>query len=123
MIPRISDAEWQVMQVVWRHPGLTAQEIFGALTGTEWSEATVKTLLNRLLKKGALSFEKVGKAYLYTARVSEVECQRSETKSFIQRVCGGSILPMLAHFVQNEKLTPSEVAELKELLRRNSDRS
>jgi BlaI family penicillinase repressor len=116
MVPRISDAEWQVMQVVWRLGQCSAQDVIAALGETEWSDATVKTLLNRLLKKEALAFEKSGKSYLYSALVSEDECQRAETETFVQRVFGGSVVPMMAHFVQSKKLSQREVAELRKLL-------
>lgn len=104
------------MQVIWRRPGIAAHEVIAALDSTGWSEATVKTLLNRLLKKKAVSFRKEGKAYLYTALISEADCQRSETKTFVQRVFSGSVMPMLAHFVQSEQLTEAEIQELKKLL-------
>lgn len=118
--PRISEAEWQVMKVVWSRPSSTAQEIIEALAdSTDWSAATIKTLLNRLIKKGALDFEKEGKSYRYVAGVSEQECQRAESETFLQKVFGGSVTPMIAHFVNTRRLTASEVAELRRLLKEN----
>ncbi len=116
--PRISEAEWQVMKVVWSRPPSTAQEIIEALSGSsDWSAATIKTLLNRLVKKKALSFEKEGKSYRYAARASEEECRQAETESFLQRVFNGSLTPMVAHFVNAKKLTQEQKEELRRLLR------
>ena len=116
--PRISEAEWQVMKVIWSRPPSTAQEIIEALAATsEWSPATIKTLLNRLVKKGALSFEKEGKSYRYAARASEEVCRQAETESFLERVFNGSLTPMVAHFVNAKKLTAEQKEELRRLLR------
>jgi BlaI family penicillinase repressor len=117
--PRISEAEWQVMKVVWRRPGAGAQEIIEALDGSaNWSPATIKTLLNRLVKKRALGFEKEGKSYRYSAAVSEEACREAEAESFLNRVFGGSLAPMIAHFVGARRLTKAEREELEKLLRK-----
>jgi BlaI family penicillinase repressor len=117
--PRISEAEWQVMKVVWKRPGVAAQEIIDALHGTaSWSPATVKTLLNRLVKKKALSFEKEGKSYRYSAAVAEEACREAEAESFLNRVFGGSLAPMIAHFAEARRLTKAEREELEKLLRK-----
>lgn len=116
--PRISEAEWQVMKVIWSRPPSSAQEIIEALAGSsEWSAATIKTLLNRLVKKKALTFEKEGKSYRYAAKATEEECQQAETESFLQRVFDGALTPMIAHFVNTRKLSAGEVEELKRLLK------
>lgn len=115
--PRISDAEWLVMQEVWRKPGISAQEVVDALSGVkDWSPATIKTLLNRLLKKGALDFRKAGKSYLYWPKATEEECRNAEAESFLQRVFNGSLTPMIAHFAKTRRLSKAEIAELRDLL-------
>ncbi len=115
--PRISDAEWLVMQEVWRKPGISAQEVVDALSGVkDWSPATIKTLLNRLLKKGALDFRKAGKSYLYWPNATEEECRNAEAESFLQRVFNGSLTPMIAHFAKTRRLSKAEIAELRDLL-------
>lgn len=117
--PRISEAEWLVMKVVWRRPRAGAQEIIEALAeSTHWSPATIKTLLNRLVKKEALDFEKEGKSYLYSARMAEEDCQRAEVESFLGRVFNGSLAPLVAHFVNTRGLSKKEIKELEELLRK-----
>jgi BlaI family penicillinase repressor len=114
----ISDAEWEVMRVLWAAPGaVTASQVVDALAGRrEWNPRTVKTLLNRLTKKGALAFEARGKVYWYRPAVAQEECVKSEGRSFLARVFGGDGGAMLVHFVKNTRLTPEEVAELKRIL-------
>ena len=116
--PSISDAEWDVMNVVWSAGGpVTAGEVVDRLAPLKsWNPRTIKTLLNRLLKKGALAAEAEGKRYLYRARVSREQCVRAETRSFLSRVFAGAAGPMLAHFVSQVDLSPAEVEELRRLL-------
>lgn len=115
--PAISDAEWDVMQVLWETSHLTANEVVERVMGRRnWNPRTVKTLLNRLMHKGALGFEREGKRYRYFPRVSREECVRSESRSFLDRVFGGALGPMLAHFVNEAPLTPDEIRQLRELI-------
>src|SRR5688572_5134769 len=117
MPPNISEAEWEVMRVVWEGHPATANEIVERLAGEkDWSPRTVKTMLNRLVKKRALGFTEEGKRYLYRPLVSQEECVRDESRSFLDRVFGGALGPMLNHFVRNERLSAEEIAELKRLL-------
>jgi len=117
-LPNISEAEWEVMRVLWdRKSPITAQEIIEALAGRkDWSPRTIKTLLNRLVKKSALGFEEEGKRYRYWAKASQEQCMRSESRSFLQRVFDGRPGPMLNYFVSNAKLSAEEIAELKKIL-------
>lgn len=117
--PRISDTEWEIMKICWAQPGLTAQAIIDTLAAQDsWHPKTVKTLLNRLVKKQALGFEKTGREYKYHPRVSEADCVAAESQSFLDRVFGGSLQPMLAHFVEQRKLSAADLNELKTLLQR-----
>lgn len=116
-IPNISTAEWEVMKVLWNQYPLTSQEIIDQLAEPmEWNPKTVKTLLNRLLKKGAIQFQAEGRTYYYSPLVTENDCIRAERKTFLQRIYGGALSPMLAHFIQDEQLTEEEIDELKKLL-------
>src|SRR3954452_10045467 len=114
----ISDAEWEVMRVLWGAPGaVTASHVVDALAGRkEWTPRTVKTLLNRLTIKGALAFEARGKVYWYRPAVARDECVKREGRSFLARVFGGDSAAMLVHFVKTAKLSPKEIAQLKRLL-------
>ena len=116
-MPKISDAEWQVMKILWQHSPQTANEIVEKLADpNNWNPRTVKTLLNRLVKKGALGFEVVGRTYLYSPHVTAKECTRDARKSFLTRVYDGALQPMLAAFLEDEKFTPEEIDELKQIL-------
>jgi len=116
-LPRISDAEWMVMQVLWSKPGLTADDVVEALKGkTAWSARTIRTLINRLLQKGALKYEKEGRRYRYRPAVNQEQCVRQERRSFIQRVYGGTVTPMLAAFIEDARLSPEDISELKRVL-------
>ena len=115
-LPRISDAEWDVMQVAWRRGDFTAQEMIDELSHRDWSPRTVKTLLARLLAKGALAHEPRGKAYVYRPAVKRDDCVRQESDSFLDRVFGGAAAPLLAHFVKRGRLSAEDIADLRKLL-------
>ena len=117
-IPKISETEWEVMQVLWASSPLSAEYIIARLAAQDegWHPKTAKTLLNRLVKKNALGFEKEGRAYLYHPLVKEAECVKAASDSFLDRVFGGSLTPMIAHFVERKKMSPEQIRELKRLL-------
>ena len=118
-IPRISETEWEVMKVVWASAPCSADQIIQALRQTDpsWHPRTVKAFLNRLVKKHALGFSKEGRAYVYRPLVHREDCVDAASESFLDRVFGGSLKPMLAHFVQRDKLSPDEIRELRRLLK------
>jgi len=117
-VPRVSDTEWEIMKVIWAKAPCSAGELIKSLTKIDstWHPKTIKTFLTRLVAKGALGFEKEGNAYLYRPLVSEKECVDAASESFLARVFGGSFKPMLAHFVEQNKLTTEEIQELRRLL-------
>lgn len=118
-LPKISDSEWEVMKVVWAKAPVTATEIIERLKGRQtWKPKTVKTLIARLVQKKALSHtQKEGREYYYTPVHEEKEYVRAESRSFLQRIYGGSIKPMLVHYLENEPLTDEDIRELKQLLK------
>jgi BlaI family transcriptional regulator, penicillinase repressor len=117
--PNISDAEWEVMRVIWANSPLTANQVVERLAGRRaWSPRTIKTMLNRLVKKGALAFDTQGNRYLYRPRVSQEQCVRAESRSFLDRVFDGAAAPMLSYFVEQVHLSKEEIAELKRILAR-----
>jgi BlaI family penicillinase repressor len=117
-LPRISDAEWAVMKVIWDDSPCPASTIVERLTiqDDSWHPKTVKTLLNRLVKKEALGFAKEGRAYVYRPLVSESDCADEASVSFLEKVYGGSLTPMVAHFVENRKLNNQEIDQLRKML-------
>jgi BlaI family transcriptional regulator, penicillinase repressor len=119
--PRISGAEWEVMKAVWQGAPCSADEIIARLANSDpsWHPKTTRTFLNRLVKKGALAFDKEGRAYLYKPLVTERECIDAASESFLDRVFGGSLKPMLAHFVEQKKLSEKEIRELRDILNKS----
>lgn len=116
-IPSISAAEWDVMNVVWKNTPITARDIVELLAKKRtWNPRTIKTMLNRLVKKGVLNYEVEGNAYLYRPAISKTTCVKEEGRSFMDRVFGGAPTPMLVHFVKNTKLSKEEIEELKSIL-------
>ena len=117
--PAISESEWKVMQLLWKKAPQPAYDIIEALSKTEdWHPNTIKTLLSRLQKKKALSATRYKNLFLYEPIVSQDECVKAETDTFLQRVFGGSIKPLLVHFVENENLSKAEIEELKRILQK-----
>lgn len=113
----LSDAEWQIMNLVWERQPIMAQDVIGELAEPcQWSPATVRTMLHRLVKKGALHFTADGNRYSYRAAVRRADCVRRASRSFLERVFGGETAPLLAHFVRNVQFTPEELAALRALL-------
>ncbi|MBN1256354.1 MAG: BlaI/MecI/CopY family transcriptional regulator [Planctomycetes bacterium] len=116
-IPRISEAEWQVMKVLWRQSPMTANAIAEALSATaSWKPKTIKTLIARLVKKEAVGFEKQGREYNYSPLVKEADCVEVESRSFLSRIFDGATQPMLASFLEKEELSAAEIQELRKIL-------
>jgi BlaI family transcriptional regulator, penicillinase repressor len=118
-MPRISETEWEIMKVVWSRAPCSAGEIIEALRQTDasWHPRTAKAFLNRLVKKKVLGFSKEGRAYVYRPLIRQEECVDAASESFLERVFGGSLQPMLAHFVRRDKLSADEIRELRRLLK------
>ena len=119
----ISDAESLVMDVLWRgRAGMPAEEVIAALVSEQsWQEATIKSLLNRLLKKGAVEASKDGRRYLYTAVLKRDQWVSSESTSMLERLFGGRVAPLVAHFGKHRKLSPADIADLKKLIEELGD--
>ena len=113
----ISEAEWKVMKRLWRKAPQPAYDLAHELARAEkWQPRTVKTLLNRLVKKRVLDFEKYKNLYLYSPRVTEEECVKAESETFLERMFEGSLSTMLVHFAKHKKLSAAEIKELKRLI-------
>ncbi|MGK0536114.1 BlaI/MecI/CopY family transcriptional regulator [Bacillus sp. 'calajunan'] len=118
-LPKISEAELEVMKVLWEtKASLTANEVIQSLEGTnDWSPKTVRTLLNRLVKKKAISSnQEKGKMYTYNPLFSQDNYLQIETKSFLKRFYGAALKPLLVNFIKEEKLSLEEIDELREIL-------
>ncbi|MHC4425720.1 MAG: BlaI/MecI/CopY family transcriptional regulator [Planctomycetota bacterium] len=116
-MPRIADSEWRVMQVLWQHGPQTANDVVKALSGeVKWKPRTIKTLISRLVKKGAIKVTEEGYRYRYSAAVDKSTCIRSETKSFVGRVYQGAMKPALAAFLEDMDLSSEEIDGIQEIL-------
>ncbi|MCB1204197.1 MAG: BlaI/MecI/CopY family transcriptional regulator [Verrucomicrobiae bacterium] len=115
--PSISDAEWKVMNVFWEKGPAGLREVVEALESeSDWKPRTVQTLIRRLVNKGALSVEEVGREFRYGPAYSQAECQLDESRSFLGRVFDGRLVPFLAGMVENERIDGEEIEELRRLL-------
>jgi len=113
----ISDAEWLVMQVVWRLGKATAAEVIAELAEPmDWSHRTIRTLLGRLVEKKALAAAADAGRYIYRPLVSRQKCIGAEGRSFLRKVFAGDAAELLVHFAQNAQITPEQIDELKRLL-------
>lgn len=119
----ISDAESQVMDVLWRsQDAMGAEEVIAALVSEQrWQEATVKSLLNRLLKKGAIKAAKDGRRYLYTALLQRDQWVSTQSTGLLDRLFGGRVAPLVAHFGKHRQLSAADIAELKKLVEELGD--
>lgn len=113
----ISDAEAMVMEVLWGASPRSAEEVIASLAdSTGWAEPTIKTLLNRLLNKGAISAEKDGRRYLYSPVLRREAWVQQQSEGLLARLFGGRVAPLVAHFSERGRLSPADIAELKRLV-------
>lgn len=118
MAERISDAEHAVMEVLWADAPLTANRVAERLAESQnWTLPTVKTLLSRLVSKGALATEADGRRFLYRPAMERTDYVSGESKRLVDRLFGGRLTPLVAHFAEAEQLTADDIAEIEALLR------
>jgi len=120
----ISDAEAVVMDVLWEQSPQTAEDVVAALSGrSDWAEPTVKTLLNRLLNKGAIQATKEGRRYLYSPLLTRQAWVQQQSEGLLERLFGGRVAPLVAHFSERGKLSAQDIADLKRLVQELDDAS
>ena len=113
----ISHAESLVMEALWRKHPQSAEEIVAEVgPGRDWSEGTVKTLLNRLLSKQAISAEPHGRRYLYSPVTPRADYVQDESRGLLDRLFDGRLAPMVSHFAETNQLTAEDIADLKRLV-------
>ena len=114
---QISDAEWDVMEPIWAAGACTAADVIRELRTThDWNHSTIRTLLARLVEKGALTYDVAASRYIYKAAVSRQRCVRQEGRSFLEKAFGGDVAALVAHFVAEEPLDADQIAQLRRLL-------
>ena len=122
-LPQISESEYEVMKIVWKCAPINTNEITEKLLKTTaWSPKTIQTLIKRLVNKGALTYEKQGRIFVYTPTVKEDEYVGQESRSFLKRFYGGDITAMLSSYIENDRLSDSEIEHLRSLLSRKAQK-
>ena len=116
-LPQISEAEYEVMKIVWKYAPINTNEITEKLLATSsWSAKTIQTLIKRLVNKGVLTYEKNSRVFVYTPVVKESEYISQESNSFLNRYYDGDITAMLSAYIQNDELSKTEIETLRALL-------
>lgn len=116
-LPQISEAEYEVMKIVWKYAPISTTEITEHLTRTsDWSPKTIQTLIKRLVTKGALTYEKHSRVFVYTPLVAETDYVNQESNVFLKRFYNGDITAMLSSYIENDRLSASEIDSLRALL-------
>ncbi len=120
-LPQISEAEFEVMKIVWKFAPINTNEITKRLEKTtSWSPKTIQTLIRRLVAKGALAYEKQSRIFVYRPLVEEQEYVNQESHSFLKRFYGGRISAMLSAYIENDRLSKDELETLRSLLSEDS---
>lgn len=116
-LPQISEAEFEVMKVIWKYAPISTNEVTEKLTQTtDWSPKTIQTMLKRLVTKKALTYEKQSSVFVYTPLVPETEYIRQESNSFLNKYYNGNIVSMLTSYLEDDKLSKTELDTLRHLL-------
>ncbi|MBN6885562.1 BlaI family transcriptional regulator, penicillinase repressor [Cytobacillus horneckiae] len=122
-LPQISEAELEVMKIVWKHPQINTNEVIEKLSKTsDWSPKTIQTMLLRLIKKGALNHGKEGRVFVYTPNVAESDYIEVESRSFLNRFYNGTLNSMVLNFLEKDKLSDDEIDELHQILEERKNR-
>ncbi|MCX4328003.1 MAG: BlaI/MecI/CopY family transcriptional regulator [Lachnospiraceae bacterium] len=115
--PQISEAEYEVMKIVWKYAPINTNEITEKLLAvSSWSPKTIQTLIKRLVNKGVLAYEKESRVFVYTPLVQECDYIGQESKSFLDRFFNGNITAMVSSFLENDRLPESEINNLRSIL-------
>ena len=121
-LPQISEAEFEVMKVIWKFAPISTNEITDRLLKTtSWSAKTIQTLIKRLVTKGALTYEKQGRVFVYTPLVEKNEYINQQSNSFLNRFYDGNISAMLSSYLENNQLSETELRNLRSILSKDSD--
>ena len=122
-LPQISEAEFEVMKIVWKYAPISTNEITERLAKTtSWSPKTIQTLIKRLVTKGVLSYEKQSRVFVYTPLVQESEYIGQESTSFLKRFYNGDIKAMLSAYIENDRLSDADIDALRRLLSKGKDK-
>ena len=117
LVAELTEAEWEIMNVVWEKEPCAAGTVQEALAKSkDWAYATVKLTMDRMVKKGFLEINKIRNLQLFRSCISEVEARRGELRKMLRRAFGGTLTPMLKFLIEHEGLSKEEAAKLRELV-------
>ena len=119
-MPKISEAEYEIMKAVWKNAPISTNEVVELFEGGNWSPKTVQTLLARLVKKGALGYEKRGRVFVYSPLIDEEEYRREESSSFLKKFYNGALNSMVLNFIDGDKMSPDDIDELTRILEKGA---
>ncbi len=119
-MPKISEAEYEIMKAVWKNAPISTNEVVELFEGGNWSPKTVQTLLARLVKKGALGYEKRGRVFVYSPLIDEEEYRREESSSFLKKFYNGALNSMVLNFIDGDKLSADDIDELTRILEKGA---
>ncbi|MGN7382983.1 MULTISPECIES: BlaI/MecI/CopY family transcriptional regulator [unclassified Paenibacillus] len=116
-IPQISEAEYEVMKVVWKYEPISTPEVVEKVSKKiDWKPNTIQTMLTRLVKKKALQTRKQGRVFVYTSLIDEHEYVEQKSKLFLKQFFGGALNSMVLNFIENDQLSKEDISELKKIL-------
>jgi len=117
----LTEAEWAIMRAVWEHEPCAAGTVQEALAATRgWAYSTVKTTMDRMVRKGLLQTQQIRNLTLFSTTIDEVEAKRGEFHRMLKRAFGGALAPMMQFLVEHEGLSAEEARQLREMARRAS---
>ena len=119
-MPKISEAEYEIMKAVWKNAPISTNEVVELFEGGNWSPKTVQTLLARLVKKGALGYEKRGRVFVYSPLIDEEEYRREESSSFLKKFYNAALNSMVLNFIDGDKLSADDIDELTRILEKGA---
>ena len=118
----LTPAEWSIMRVVWDKQEVIVRDVFDALNEKEgWAQTTVRTMMERLVKKGMLKHKKIGPVYLYKPNVSHEQALTQSFREMVSRVTEGNLASLVAHAVESGQISDKELTELEELIRKRKE--
>ena len=116
-LPQISEAEYEVMKVIWSKAPINTNEVTDSLLqATDWSPKTIQTLLKRLVQKGAITYEKKIRVFVYTPLVVKEDYLNQESEHFLKRFFNGNLTSLVASYMKDERISQEELEELRSLL-------
>ncbi len=116
-IPQISEAEYEVMRVVWKYEPISTPEVVEKVSKKiDWKPNTIQTMLTRLVKKKALQTRKQGRVFVYTSLIEQHEYVEQKSKLFLKQFFGGALNSMVLNFIENDQLSKEDISELKKIL-------